>query len=177
MGTASGTATLTVSALDHLVLSPASATIDPVGGSQSYTAEGYDASNFDFGNVTSSTTFTIAGGGSCAGSSCWSFIAGDHTITGTNGTAVGAATLSVRALDHLTLSPASATFSVSGSQTYTAEGWQSLGSGIYEGTDVTSSTTFTIAGGGSCTGATCTSSVDGDPPHLQRARPPGPESG
>ena len=50
--------------LDHLVLSPSSSTIT-AGESQAYTAEGFDASNNSLGDVTSATTFTISGTGSC----------------------------------------------------------------------------------------------------------------
>jgi hypothetical protein len=86
--------------LDHLVLSPASATIAP-GGSQAYTAEGFDASNNSLGDVTSATTFTISGTGSCTAASCTSTVAGDHTVTGTDGSAHGTAVLHVTGtLDH-----------------------------------------------------------------------------
>jgi len=65
-GTPSGTATLHVNAgpLNHLVLSPASATIT-AGDSQSYTVEGFDASDNSLGDVTAATTLSIGGGGSC----------------------------------------------------------------------------------------------------------------
>jgi hypothetical protein len=146
-------------ALDHLVLSPASATIAP-GGSQVYTAAGYD----QYGNswdVTSSTTFTMAGVGSCTGTSCTSTAAGDHVVTGTDGTATGTATLHVNvgSLDHLVLSPPSATITAGGSQAYTAESYDSYGNAIR---DVTAGVAFSIAGGGFCTGPLCTSVVAGD---------------
>ena len=44
------------------MISPASATIT-AGGSQAYTAEGFDASNNSLGDVTASTTFSIAPNG------------------------------------------------------------------------------------------------------------------
>ncbi len=81
--------------VDHLVLSPASATV-AAGASQSYTAEGFDASNHDLGDMTGSTTFTIAGG-SCAAAACTSSVSGDHLVTGTSGSATGTATLHVTA--------------------------------------------------------------------------------
>ncbi len=80
--------------LDHLVLAPATATVD-AGVGQPYTAEGFDAFDNSLGDVTSSTTFTIDGGGSCTGASCSSMLAGDHTVTGTDATATGTATLTV----------------------------------------------------------------------------------
>jgi hypothetical protein len=92
---ATGTATLHVTAasLHHLILSPASATI-AAGGSQTYAAAGFDAYGNSLGNVTSATTLSIVGG-SCTGASCTSTTAGDHTVTGTDGSAHGTATLTV----------------------------------------------------------------------------------
>ena len=43
------------------MISPASATIT-AGGSQAYTAKGFDAANNSLGDVTASTTFTILPG-------------------------------------------------------------------------------------------------------------------
>jgi hypothetical protein len=61
-------------------------------------------------------------------------------------------------LDHITLSPSSATVTAGGSQAYTATGFAADGSSW----DATSSITFTIDGGGSCNGALCTATVAGD---------------
>ena len=98
--------------LDHIVISPSSATIG-AGGSQAYTAEGFDASNNSLGNVTSSTTFSISPDGSCTGASCTATTAGPHAVTGNDGGKTSTASLSVTvgALDHLVLAPASATIS------------------------------------------------------------------
>jgi hypothetical protein len=96
-GSATGTASLTVTvgALNHLVLSPSSSSIT-AGGTQSYTAEGFDANNNTLGDVTGATTFTISGAGSsCTVATCTSTLAGDHTVTGTDSTATGTATLHV----------------------------------------------------------------------------------
>ena len=157
-----GTASLQVTAgavLDHIVISPASATIS-AGGSQAYTAEGFDASNNSLGDVTASTSFSISPNGSCTGSTCTATAAGPHTVTGNNGGKTSTASLSVTAgsFDHLALSPASATITAGGSQAYTAEGRDQ-----YDNTlgDITASTIFSIAPNGSCTGATCTASTAG----------------
>jgi putative cell wall-binding protein/uncharacterized protein YvpB len=80
--------------LDHLVLSPSGATI-AAGGSQTYVATGFDAYDNNLGDVTSATTFTIGNTGSCSGASCTSTLVGDHTITGTSGSATGTTTLHV----------------------------------------------------------------------------------
>jgi hypothetical protein len=85
---------VTAGSLDHLVLSPASATI-PVGGSQAYTAEGRDQYNNSLGDVTATTTFSIAPDGSCTGAACTASVAGSHTVTGTKSGKTGTASLTV----------------------------------------------------------------------------------
>ncbi len=81
--TGSQTVTVSSSTLDHLTLTPASASI-AAGGSQSYTATGFDQYNNNLGDVTASTTFSIAPNGSCTGASCTATVAGPHTVTGSN---------------------------------------------------------------------------------------------
>jgi IPT/TIG domain/Carboxypeptidase regulatory-like domain len=82
-------------AVDHLVLAPTSATIT-AGGSQAYTAEGFDPSNNALGDVTSATTFTVDGN-ACPAAVCSPTTVGDHTVTGADGTATGTASLRVNA--------------------------------------------------------------------------------
>ena len=67
---------------DHIVISPSNATID-AGDSQNYTSEAFDTDGNSMGNVTASTTFTIAPDGSCSGNTCTANQPGNHTITGT----------------------------------------------------------------------------------------------
>jgi hypothetical protein len=95
---ATGTATLTVTAgpLASLMLSPLTATIT-AGGSQAYTATGYDQYGNSLGDVTAATTFTITGTGSCTGSTCTAATAGTYTVEGTDASAKGTATLTVTA--------------------------------------------------------------------------------
>ena len=83
-------------ALDHLTLSPASASI-AAGGSQPYTATGFDAFNNSLGDVTSAATFTIAPDGSCLGAICTATVAGLHTVTSTDSTKTAQAALTVTA--------------------------------------------------------------------------------
>src|SRR5439155_288724 len=106
--TDTATLTVTAGALDHLALSPASTTIT-AGGSQPYTAQGFDSFGNSRGSVTGATTFTISPNGSCTGATCSATTPGTHTVTGTDGSATGTATLTVNlgALDHLALSPSS----------------------------------------------------------------------
>jgi hypothetical protein len=61
-------------------------------------------------------------------------------------------------VDHLVLSPSSATVSSGVAQPYTAEGFDAANQDLG---DFTAETTFGIAGGGSCTGASCSSTVVG----------------
>ena len=146
--------------LDHLVLSPSSTTVN-LGGSQSYTAEGFDAHSNDLGDFTAATTFTISPDGSCISTVCTPANPGPHTVTGRDGTASGTSTLTVAAPDHLVLSPASAVTTVGGSQTYTAERFDSHDNDLG---DVTAATTFTISSDGSCVGTVCTPAGAG--PHT-----------
>src|SRR5205823_1583215 len=139
-----GTATLTVNVpLDHIVISPAAATIS-AGGSQTYTAQAFDAFNNSLGDVTGSTTFTISPDGSCTGATCTATVAGAHTVTGSDAGKTSNATLTVSAgpLDHLALSPASATITSGGSRAYTAQGRDQYDNPLG---DLTASTTFAIA--------------------------------
>jgi hypothetical protein len=80
--------------LDHLVLSPAGATTT-TGLGQAYTAEGFDASSNDLGDVTSDTIFDINPDGSCTGATCTPINVGDHLVSGSDGTAIGSTTLHV----------------------------------------------------------------------------------
>jgi hypothetical protein len=88
----------------HIVVSPANATIS-AGSSQAYKAEGYNAASQDLGDVTSATTFTISGGGSCTGAVCTSTVPGDHTVTGTNGSAISTAALRAVGATYVPLTP------------------------------------------------------------------------
>jgi hypothetical protein len=160
-GSVTGTAALTVTAgaLASLTLNPATSSIT-AGGSQAYTATGYDQYGNSLGDVTSHTTFTISSGGSCTGATCTATTPGTYTVTGTDGSVTGTATLTVTAgpLSKIMLSPTTATITAGGTQAYTATGYDAQGNSLG---DVTSHTTFTISGSGSCTGATCTATTPG----------------
>jgi hypothetical protein len=84
-----------------LVLSPPNATTT-AGQPQTYSAQGFDAYNNPYGDVTSSTSFALAPNGSCAGASCTATVAdvngSSHTVTGTYTSGVaGQTTLTVNA--------------------------------------------------------------------------------
>jgi hypothetical protein len=157
----SSSLTINPGPLDHLALTPASATIG-AGGSQAYTAERQDFYNNSLGDVTLATSFAITPDGSCTGASCTATVADGasthHTVTGTEGGKTGIASLTVNAaaLDHLVLTPASATITAGGSQAYTAQGQDVYNNSLG---DVTLATSFAITPDGSCTGASCTATV------------------
>src|SRR6266540_3836809 len=78
----------------HIIISPASATVS-AGGSQSYTAEGFDAANNSLGDVTALTTFSIAPEGTCTGNVCVANAGGSHTVSGNDGGKTATASLAV----------------------------------------------------------------------------------
>ena len=81
-----------VGPLDHLVVNPASATT--AGGTYvTYQVEGYDQSGNDVGDVTDAATLSIAPNGSCVAAQCTATTVGTHTVTATDGTAKGTASL------------------------------------------------------------------------------------
>ena len=108
--------------LDHLTLTPATATI-VAGGSQAYAVEGYDQYGNDMGSLASSTNLTVSGY-SCSNMTCTATIAGSQTVTATSGGKTATAVLTVTAgpLARVTVSPASATLAVGQSQVFSASG-------------------------------------------------------
>lgn len=74
--------TWTSGPLDHLTISPASATI-AAGASQTYTSLARDVFGNSIGDVTAGTTFTIAPDGSCTNATCTAGSPGPHTVTAT----------------------------------------------------------------------------------------------
>ena len=153
-------ALLTVAAarLAKVALSPVAAAIAP-GGSATYHAEGYDPNGVDLGDVTSTTTFSIAPAGSCTGAICTASTPGPYTVTGVNGLARGTASLTVTTAipDHLVLSPAEAWIAPDGSAAFSAEAYDAADNDLG---NVTASTTFSIDGV-TCAGARCASSTGG----------------
>jgi PKD repeat protein len=67
---------------DHIVISPANATIQ-AGGSRAFTSEAFDTAGNPMGDVTASTVFSITPDGSCNGNTCTATQPGSHTVTGT----------------------------------------------------------------------------------------------
>src|SRR5947208_12435944 len=78
--------------LDHLVLSPASASVT-AGVGQAFTAQGRERCENSLGDATTATTFSLAPAGSCTGASCTASVPGPHTVTGSDGGQTGTAAL------------------------------------------------------------------------------------
>ena len=90
--------------------------------------------------MTGATTFLVTNG-TCTGNSCSSTIAGAQTVTGNDSGIVGTATLNVTpgAITHLALTPATASITAGGNQSYTAQGFDMYNN---PAGDVASSTTL-----------------------------------
>jgi len=139
--TATFTATATAGSLDHIVVSPDTATIT-TGNTQAYSAEAFDQYDNNLGDVTDDTTFEIeaGAGGSWAANIYTSENAGTWTVTGTYGGKSDTATLTVSpAASHavtLTADPINIPADGSSTSTITAIVKDQYGNNITNGTDV-----------------------------------------
>ena len=154
----SGSFEIVTGPLDHLVVSPATATI-AAGASQAYSVEGFDAHGNSLGDVTATTTFSVTPAGSCTGATCTATSAGAHLVTATDAGATANAALAVipGPLDHLALIPASASIAAGGAQVYAAEGRDAFDNAL--GTQA--GVTYTISPNGTCSGSSCTAKIAG----------------
>jgi uncharacterized repeat protein (TIGR03803 family) len=89
--------TWTPGPLDHITISPASATI-AAGGSQAYTTHALDVFDNGISTVTEATMLTISPDGSCAAASCTASAPGPHTVTATYNGKTATAALQVTAV-------------------------------------------------------------------------------
>ena len=97
--TATSDLTVSPGTLDHIVLSPSSATVDPTVG-QTYSIEAFDALDNPITDVTASTTLTIDGAGTCdnLAHTCTAAPAGDYTVTATYSGKTDTGTLTINEL-------------------------------------------------------------------------------
>ncbi len=158
-GGKSATATLSVTpaTVDHIAMSPGSATIT-AGGSQAYAAEAFDQYGNDLGPAAG-TGYSIAPDGLCNGATCTATVAGTHTVTANSSGKTATASLTVNAgsLDHIRLTPATATITAGGSQAYAAEAFDQYGNDL----GPAAGTGYSIGPDGSCTNAACTATAAG----------------
>ncbi|MDG7041820.1 MAG: Ig-like domain-containing protein, partial [Nitrososphaerota archaeon] len=131
----------------HIIITPESATIT-AGDKQAYTATAYDQYDNSLGNVTGDTTFsiTVGAGGSWAANVYTSQNAGNWTVTGTYEGKSDTASLTVIAegLDHIIITPESATITAGDKQAYTATAYDKYNNSLG---NVTGDTTFSITAG------------------------------
>jgi uncharacterized protein DUF11 len=126
------TITVQPGALASITLSPATAAIT-AGGSQAYTASGFDAYGNAIGTVAGAK-FTIKPDGSCTAATCTASVAGTHTVTAASKKISATATLTVNPGPDLAVSetvsnaspyyyaPATFTTTITNTSTTTAAG-------------------------------------------------------
>jgi len=135
--TASVTVTgVTAGALDHVMVTPSSATLAP-GGTQLFSAQGYDASNVPIPNLNYYWSVVVAGAGSItpagvfkAGSVPGPYPNAVQGIAVQGNAIIKFATASVTvtgatpsALDHVKVTPSSATVAVGATRQFSAQGY------------------------------------------------------
>jgi len=91
-----------VGAATTLQMTPSTATVS-AGQTESYVVHAFDVYGDDLGDVTASTSFTIAGG-SCTANACSALSAGNHIATASYSGLTATATLTVLATSALVLS-------------------------------------------------------------------------
>ena len=120
----------TIGALDHIVVSPSNPSVG-VGGTQAFTAQGYDASDNPVSGLSYTWSCTNATAGSI-NSSTGVFTAGTvpgsysdviQAVSTSGVTGKGSVTVSTGALDHIVVSPSNPSVGVGGTQAFTAQGY------------------------------------------------------
>lgn len=104
--TTSTTFDVSPGALASLIVTPTTVSV-PVGVSQGFGAEGFDAYGNSTGDVTAATTFSIAPDGTCVSAACIATSSGVHTITVTTAgiTATAVMTVEAGAASHFVFDP------------------------------------------------------------------------
>jgi len=137
---------VTAGALDHIIVSPSTQTIT-ADNTQTYTVLAYDQHDNSRGDVSTTTTFTIDAGalGSFALNVYTAEKVGTWTVTANYSDKLDTAALTVTkgALDHIELSPSSATITADDTQTYTSAAFDADANSW----DVTAGTIFSISAG------------------------------
>jgi hypothetical protein len=154
--------TVVGASLDHITISPVGASI-VAGQTVNFATEGFDQYNNDLGSVTGATIFSITPDGSCVAAACTASVAGPHTVTGTDNGKSATATLQVTgsAVDHINLTPPTATIGPDLTVTYSTEAFDQYGNDLG---DASGAATYTITPDGTCAGRYCYSTVSG--PHT-----------
>ena len=125
-GTATVTVTVTAGPLASITVTPSTPSL-AIGGQQTFTAVGHDASNND---VAITPTWTVVAGGGTIVAGTGVFTAGTvagtftNTVTATSGAISGTASVTIApgALSNLTITPASKSLAVNATQQFTVVG-------------------------------------------------------
>jgi hypothetical protein len=154
--------------ISYILVTPSASQVI-AGDSATFSAEGYDVSGDDLGNVTADTTFSSSDPSDyVTGSSIAFGTSGPRTITATDGSAVGTATetVNVGPVAYLALTAASSPVVAGGTTTIQAEGFDSAGDDLG---DFTAHTTFSssepsdqVTGNTIIFGTTGARSIDGN---------------
>ena len=123
--TDSASLAVTVGPLGYIIVSPSVANIE-AGGSQGYSARGYDEYGNPRGPVGAAFSVT---NGACDGVDCGSTVAGAQTVTGVYAGRADTATLNVAPgpVDSIAVTPEDATIAAGDTQVYEAEGFDQYG--------------------------------------------------
>lgn len=138
--------------VDHITLSPATATILS-GTTQQFTASAFDAANNPVGGVTftwGSTNTTIATV-NASGLATADGVAGSTTISASANGKTGTATLTVTVVDHVSVAPSTASIVVGGTQQFAATAFDA-GNNVLSGVSFTWSSSDNAIGTVSSTG-------------------------
>ena len=157
--TAGATLLVVAGAASRISVSPSTATIT-AGGSQAYAATAYDQYGNTLGDVTGGTTFAFNGGPACSGNVCSTTKAFSWTVVASYGSLGTYVTLNVTPgpAASLVLNPASTSITLGGGQSYNAEAFDQYGNDIG---NLASSSSFSIAPDGTCTGISCSPALAG----------------
>jgi hypothetical protein len=136
--------TVTKAAPSSITISPATSTVT-AGDNVTYTVEAFDQSQNSLGDVTVATTFSIeaGAGGSWTANIYTSQNVGSWMVTATYAGIPGTATVTVAAgaASRIEISPAAATITAGGTQSYGATAFDQSGNSLG---DVTADTDFSI---------------------------------
>ena len=119
--------TVTAAGLDHIVISPVLPSTT-AGVPQAFTTAAFDQYGNSLGDVTPSTTFNV-NSNPITGNSVSENLVGSYMVTATYDGKSDSTTLTVTAaiLDHIMISPATASITAKSSQTYSATAFDAFG--------------------------------------------------
>jgi MYXO-CTERM domain-containing protein len=162
--TATATFTATPGPFDHIVVTPQdSATV--AGQTVTYTVTSEDQFGNAIGDVTAQATFAPDSAVTCTNNTCSATAPGTHDVTVSfSGSSVGATiTVAPAGLDHVRITPKTATVDVNVAQEFTVEAFDAFGNDLG---DISAGCTYTTTTGAACVvdnnnKGSCTGTVGG----------------